>query len=402
MKNAKFMVSLLLIISLLSSSVTATTVFAVNKEKLEIIQITQEEPDKQEPKNSKKYNTWNCFKSISKRIAIDTAEVVALVTATFMYTKYQLQHLHKESVADQLNEFLAENPGEDIPFLSRYFTYPGNLGEIKQQTVQILNENFPLILNITSDMLNDKFKKLGLSEKKDFMDHCFNEFSSKISKRDRAKVIYDWIGSNIEYDYNAINMSPKEQILELFATYQKASKAEDVFQGKKGICGGISDLTFWMMGSAKVPCAMISSLPTNGLAGAGHAFNAIFIEDAFGRSKWALTDATWGGNFHFPSNLIDESNNRISNENFHTIDCADNSDFLFYITAACKAKFIGTLILTGIFSEILNLKYHLREKIEKKIASNVMKVYKKLTSIGNFKKLKKKEPELKPALSLCK
>ena len=107
-----------------------------------------------------------------------------------------------------------------------------------------------------------------------------NELTKEIEKPyDKAKAIYDWVAREIEYinDQN-VNIS---------------ADAYDVFNNKKGVCGGFSNLLREMLRLAGIPAVAISGNYQKGLP---HQWNAVYVDE-----RWVYADATGPGHFDVPS-----------------------------------------------------------------------------------------------------
>lgn len=94
------------------------------------------------------------------------------------------------------------------------------------------------------------------------------------SETEKAKAIYNWVSSNIAYDW------------EDYKGGQSTSKGDAfyVFYFRTGVCGGYAILSHFMLTIAGLPVAYIA-----GDAGGPHAWNAVYAD-----GRWIEFDATWG------------------------------------------------------------------------------------------------------------
>lgn len=123
------------------------------------------------------------------------------------------------------------------------------------------------------------------ADKSRYMSTLVEYLTSRITgDREKARVIYRWIGANIDYD------------MELFNNLDKGSgknrTAEETFLKRSAVCGGYASLFKKMCEFAGLECQRISgpSLTFNGEI--GHAWNAVKIDN-----KWRLVDATWASGY---------------------------------------------------------------------------------------------------------
>lgn len=129
------------------------------------------------------------------------------------------------------------------------------------------------------------------------------------SNRDRLKVIYDWIATNIYYNYGMLN-----------GTVQRRTSALETYRSKNSVCAGYANLTAAMCNAAGIPCRVVTGFATgvdtestvedvwriygsylksgdlDSFAAAigpyeNHAWNEAYID-----GKWVILDTTWGSN----------------------------------------------------------------------------------------------------------
>lgn len=95
----------------------------------------------------------------------------------------------------------------------------------------------------------------------------------KNSATERAKAIYNWVSSNIAYDWHDYSGGESTAKRDAFYT----------FYYRTGICSDYVKLTHFMFTVAGLPAASILSDSLN------HAWNAVYAD-----GRWILLDATWG------------------------------------------------------------------------------------------------------------
>ncbi len=118
--------------------------------------------------------------------------------------------------------------------------------------------------------------------------------------RERAKILYDWIGSNIKYDDEKA-----ELVLSGINTEQMPeSGARCAFDTRSGVCFDKACLYVAMSRASGLKVRLISGEAFDGEKYVGHAWNQIYLKD---ENKWINVDTTFydAGNY-FDSNLFNE------------------------------------------------------------------------------------------------
>lgn len=109
------------------------------------------------------------------------------------------------------------------------------------------------------------------------------------SDTQKAKVIYEWIGSNIKYDDN-------EAVAVMNDNYQAKSGAITAFNTRKGICFDYSCLYVAMCRAVGLKVRLITGEGYNGMTWVSHAWNQVYISET---GKWINVDTTFAsaGNY---------------------------------------------------------------------------------------------------------
>ena len=115
-----------------------------------------------------------------------------------------------------------------------------------------------------------------------------------ISDYDKAKDIYKWVGSNIEYDDNKA-----EKVMSKDKDYE--SGAIVTFKTRKGICFDYSCLYTAMAKAVGLKTRIIIGEAYNGHEYVSHAWNQVYIED---ENRWVNLDPT----FYVAGDYFDNSN----------------------------------------------------------------------------------------------
>lgn len=104
------------------------------------------------------------------------------------------------------------------------------------------------------------------------------EIGSKSTDYDKLKAIYDWICSNVEYDYDHLDNS----------NYKLQFTAYAALVNKTAVCQGYANLLYRMLLESGVDCRMITCTEYTGGEGGNHAWNIVKIN-----GKWYNVDCTW-------------------------------------------------------------------------------------------------------------
>jgi len=122
------------------------------------------------------------------------------------------------------------------------------------------------------------------------------------SDRERAKILYTWIGSNIKYDNDKA-----EQVLYGSDTHKMPDGgAICAFENKSGICFDKACLYVAMSRATNLKVRLIGGQAFDGKQYVGHAWNQVYLKD---ENIWINVDSTFydGGNY-FDSNLFNNHN----------------------------------------------------------------------------------------------
>ncbi|MEN8906801.1 MAG: transglutaminase-like domain-containing protein [Clostridiales bacterium] len=107
--------------------------------------------------------------------------------------------------------------------------------------------------------------------------------NSKSSKK-KASLLYDWISSNLTYDYDkAAKISESPDGI--------SSGAKVAFSTRTGICFDYSTLYIAMCRAVGVKVRLVTGLGYSGLSWGDHAWNQIYNEE---EDKWINVDTTFG------------------------------------------------------------------------------------------------------------
>ena len=118
--------------------------------------------------------------------------------------------------------------------------------------------------------------------------------------RERAKILYDWIGSNIEYDDEKAELV----LSGIDRAEMPESGARCAFDTRSGVCFDKACLYVAMSRAAGLRVRLISGEAFDGEKYVGHAWNQIYLKD---ENKWINVDTTfYDAANYFDSNLFNE------------------------------------------------------------------------------------------------
>ncbi|MNW48462.1 Transglutaminase-like superfamily protein [compost metagenome] len=101
---------------------------------------------------------------------------------------------------------------------------------------------------------------------------------------EKARMLYDWIGSRVSYDYGKV-----EDYEERGIWHEQTPK--DTFDTKKGVCIDYSRLYAVMARSQGLQVKVVTGLGYDGQGGYGpHAWNEVYLSE---KDEWVPLDSTW-------------------------------------------------------------------------------------------------------------
>lgn len=120
------------------------------------------------------------------------------------------------------------------------------------------------------------------------------------SDRERAKILYTWVGSNIMYD----NDKAKEVLEITDPDKMPKSGAITAFKKRTGICFDKACLYVAMCRAVNLKVKLIGGQAYDGEKYVGHAWNQVYLAN---EDKWINVDTTfYEGGDYFDSSLFDK------------------------------------------------------------------------------------------------
>ncbi len=122
------------------------------------------------------------------------------------------------------------------------------------------------------------------------------------SDRERAKILYNWVGGNIKYDDDKA-----AQVLDgIDSLEMPKSGSICAFENRSGICFDKACLYVSMSRAVDLKVRLIGGQAFDGQQYVGHAWNQVYLDD---EGIWINVDSTfYDGGDYFDSNLFSKHN----------------------------------------------------------------------------------------------
>lgn len=187
-------------------------------------------------------------------------------------------------------------------YLCKEVVIPITNSQIAKQLPGIINNSFKIVVRqseTTSEKSVNKGKTIiyynGVTLEEGVksnaqIDKTAKQIASKeTTTNGKAKLLYNWVGNNISYDYDKAN-----QVLN--NNFDVKSGAVPTFNSSKGICFDYSCLYVAMARANNIKVRLITGEGFNGVSWVSHAWNQVYIPE---EEKWINVDTTFykGGNY---------------------------------------------------------------------------------------------------------
>ncbi|WP_128103459.1 transglutaminase domain-containing protein [Paenibacillus sp. DCT19] len=196
--------------------------------------------------------------------------------------------------------------------------YPGSMFSRYVEASPIYMQGAKSVIEpLSGNLIKDKLpvftqavqKELGgiLQRKYDVIDHNIPAdiesaaqeiVQGKSTEEEKARALYDWVGSRIEYDYGKVDDYEQKGIWH-------EQTPQNTFDTRMGVCIDYARLYAVMARSQGLEVKVVTGLGYNGQGGYGpHAWNEIFLSDS---QSWIPLDPTWAvsGDWFNPPNFAD-------------------------------------------------------------------------------------------------
>lgn len=150
-----------------------------------------------------------------------------------------------------------------------------------------------------NQILRRKYEVLDANVPEDIASAAKEITAGKKSDEDKAKALYQWVGTRVQYDWEKVRLYEEERIW-------KEQTPEDTFKTRTGVCIDYSRLYAVMARSIGLDVKVVTGLGSDGRGGMGsHAWNEVYLTE---KAAWIPLDSTWvssGGNWFNPANFYD-------------------------------------------------------------------------------------------------
>jgi hypothetical protein len=148
-----------------------------------------------------------------------------------------------------------------------------------------------------SNILQRKYEVLDARISPDIAVAAKEVTASGQTDEEKAKLLYQWIGSRVQYDFEKVKLYEEKRIW-------KEQTPEDTFLTHKGVCIDYSRLYAVMARSINLDVKVVTGLGYDGQGSYGpHAWNEVYLKE---KQRWVPLDSTWvasGGNWFNPPNF---------------------------------------------------------------------------------------------------
>lgn len=159
---------------------------------------------------------------------------------------------------------------------------------IQPFTGDFISKQGPVLTRAVEDQFNKilerKYEVIDQRIPKDIELAAKEIVGQSATDEEKAKLLYQWIGSRIQYDHEKVRMYEEEN-------YWKEQTPEDTFATREGVCIDYSRLYAVMARSVGLKVKVVTGLGYDGQGGYGpHAWNEIYLAE---EEQWIPLDTTW-------------------------------------------------------------------------------------------------------------
>ncbi|WP_206154902.1 transglutaminase-like domain-containing protein [Clostridium muellerianum] len=217
----------------------------------------------------------------------------------YLETSKPYNAICKEAVIPITNSSIAKK----LPnIINNSFKIVIKQGETKETTPGRINSEEKAVVYYNGVTLDQGVKS----------DSEINKFAKDLASKDdttigKARILYNWVGSNIAYDHDKANKV-------LNNDFNVQSGAIHTFNTKKGICFDYACLYVAMCRANGIKTRLITGEGFNGVSWVSHAWNQVYVPE---QDKWINVDPTFykGGNYFNNRRFqVDHKNAQIAGE----------------------------------------------------------------------------------------
>lgn len=258
----------------------------------------------------------NFFKRVTGMIFKLPKAVCYLLLGTFL-----LNMISMFSTNANLNKYLETSKPYNV--ICKTVVIPITNSTIAKKLPSIINNSFRIVIkqdenkeitpgktdNIGKTVVyyNGVTLEQGIKSNDEINKFAKNAVSKEDTTNGKARMLYDWIGSNISYDHDKANKV-------LNNDFNVQSGAIPTFNSRKGICFDYSCLYVAMCKANNIKVRLITGEGFNGVSWVSHAWNQVYLPE---EQKWINVDSTFyrGGNyFNSKRFTVDHKNAQIVGE----------------------------------------------------------------------------------------
>lgn len=221
--------------------------------------------------------------------------VCYVIVITFM-----LNFLSLLKITDAYNNYLEES--QIYNYISKEVVIPLTNSKLAKKLPSIVNNSFKIVVkeaNVTKSNIKNKQKVItyyngvtleqGVESNDEIDRFAINLVKNKKVTREKAKLIYNWVGSEIVYDDAKANRVLNNDL-------EVKSGAIPTFYSKVGICFDYACLVVAMCRANNIKVRIITGKGFNGNNWVSHAWNQVFIQE---ENTWINVDSTFliGGDY---------------------------------------------------------------------------------------------------------
>lgn len=217
--------------------------------------------------------------------ATGTGRALMLIAALFVYTALfplspftqyvQQSALYQKGAKEVIEPFAGELIAAKLPVFTR---------AVEEEFANILRRKYEVLDARVPDDIAAAAKEITAGKQTD---------------EDKAKALYQWVGTRIKYDWDKVRLYEEKRIW-------KEQTPEDTFRSRKGVCIDYSRLYAVMARAVGLDAKVVTGLGYDGRGGFGpHAWNEVYLAQ---QDKWIPLDSTWvasGGNWFNPANFYE-------------------------------------------------------------------------------------------------
>ncbi|GCD11097.1 transglutaminase domain-containing protein [Clostridium tagluense] len=258
-------------------------------------------------------NKSDIFKRVVGAIFQVPKSICYLIVITLM-----LNFLSLLKITDSYNKYLEGS--QLYNYISKEVVIPLTNSKLAKQLPNIVNNSFKIVVKEASAKdtnVQNKQKVItyyngvtldqGVQSNGEIDKFAINLVRNKNATREKAKLIYNWVGSEVVYDDAKANRVLNNDL-------EVKSGAVPTFDSKSGICFDYACLFVAMCRANNIKVRIITGQGFNGNNWVSHAWNQVYVKD---ENKWINVDPTFliGGDY-FDSKrfVIDHKEESIAGE----------------------------------------------------------------------------------------